>query len=115
MTVRRTFRQFQKGLDLTVLLSVTSMAGAEGKFLVGRLAAEPAHLLLVFDESAAFHRDIALRHRLRPAGGGWMRFDPKRRRILVSGSSRAYGREPDRDLVLRALSRVFPDFTCSAE
>jgi hypothetical protein len=115
LIVRRTFRQFEKGSDLTVLLSLASVDAAEGKYLLGRLAAEPAHLLVAFDESAAFHHDIALRHRLRPAGGGWMKFDRKKRRIHLSGRSQAYGREPDRGLVLRALSRLFPDFTCTAE
>ncbi len=96
-------RRYDPGFDgesgLTIWLVLRSMRPAQGKYLVGRPAADPRSLLFVFDESAAFHRDIVIRYQMLPDGGGWLVFQPKERRLHLFGRSQEFGREPDRDLV----------------
>ena len=115
MIIRKTLKEFDKGRDVTLLFSCSDAREAAGKYVVGLRAGEEAHLVIVFDESASFHRDIALRHRLRPRGGGWLELSARKKRIHLSGRSAVYGREPDRSLTARVLSIAFPEFTCGGE
>ena len=115
MRIRKTLKGFDKGLDVSLLFHSVSKGDVCGKYLAGFHPSEARHLLIVFDESASFHKDIALRHNLRPRGGGWLDLDESRKRIRLSGRSLAYGREPDRDLTRRVLLMAFPDFSCSID
>ena len=72
------------------------------------MAVKPDERLLHIDIhqmiSAEHGKDI--RHMNR--GGGWPELREKRSRIVVSRSSRDYGREPDRDETLNMIRRAFP-------
>ncbi len=83
----------------------------KGKFLVGRSLFD-ARLTLVFDDSAEFHKDIALGYNLRPLGGGWCEIDHDARRARLSGSSQAFGQEPDRSLSLGWIAACLPGYRC---
>lgn len=115
MRIRKTLKGFHQGSDVTLLFSCVSLRETRGKYLVGFHGTEKDHLFIVFDESASFHKDIALRYRLRARGGGWLELNASKRRIRLSGRSLAYGREPDRDLTRRALAIAFPEFSCTYE
>lgn len=115
MRIRKTLKGFHQGRDVTLLFCCGSRDATRGKYLVGFHGAENDHLVIVFDESASFHKDIALRYRLRARGGGWLELSSSKRRIRLSGRSLAYGREPDRDLIRRVLSIAFPEFSCTYE
>ncbi len=115
MQIHRTLKGFDQGRDVTLVFSWSSPKKVQGKYLVGFLGSESNQVMVVFDESAVFHRDIALRHRLRPRGGGWLEITFPRKRIRLSGRSQAYGRDPDRDLTRRLLAIAFPGFSCTCE
>ena len=115
MRIRKTLKGFDKGRDVSLLFCCASSKKIRGKYLVGLPGTENEHLVIVFDESASFHRDIALRYRLRPRGGGWLEMDTSRKRMSLSGRSLAYGREPNRELTRRVLSMAFPDFSFDSE
>ena len=115
MRIRKTLADFDNGRTVSLLFSCADMGKASGKYLVGLDASDSGHLVVVFDESAAFHRDIASRYRLRPRGGGWLDLDSSKKRIRLSSCSQAYGREPDRDLTRRLLSVAFPEFSCAVD
>ena len=115
MRIRKTLKGFHQGRDVTLLFCCGSQDKTRGKYLVGFHGTEKDHLVIVFDESASFHKDIALRYRLRARGGGWLELNSSKRRIRLWGRSLAYGREPDRDLTRRVLSIAFPDFSCTCE
>jgi hypothetical protein len=115
MRIRRTFRGFDQDRDVSLIFSSPGSTVVRGKYLVGFHNVESGHLIVVFDPSASFHRDIALEHRLRPRGGGWLEMDTRRKKVTLYGRSQAYGREPDRELVRSIFMRAFPDFTCTCE
>lgn len=115
MRIRRTLKRFDQGRDVSLVFASLSGKKIQGKFLVGLHASEVDHLMVVFDDSAHFHRDIALRYRLRARGGGWLELNATRKQIQLSGRSQAYGREPDRELTRRVLLTAFPDFSCTCE
>ena len=115
MRIRKTLKGFHQGRDVTLLFWCASLRETRGKYLVGFHGTEKDHLFIVFDESASFHKDIALRHRLRARGGGWLELNSSKKRIRLSGRSLAYGREPDRDLTRRVLAIAFPEFSCTYE
>lgn len=115
MRIRKTLKGFDKGRDVTLLFLCASLAATRGKYLVGFHNTEKDHLVIAFDESASFHKDIALRFQLRPRGGGWLELSASKKRVRISGRSLAYGREPDRDLTRRVLSMAFPDYSCTYE
>lgn len=115
MRLRRTFSSLDGDGPVTVIFHAGSTKSARGKFLVGVEQLDLRHTVIVFDDSASFHKDMALAHRLRPRGGGRLEADFKKKRILLSGRSQAYGRETNRELTRRALAALFPDFTCVAE
>jgi hypothetical protein len=54
-----------------VILKAADAPRVAGKFLLGRPVLDAARLVLAFDDQAAFHKDIAAAHGLRPLGGGW--------------------------------------------
>ncbi|MBI4875202.1 MAG: hypothetical protein HY822_11275 [Acidobacteria bacterium] len=115
MRIRKTWKAFDKGRDVSLVFACASGKKTQGKFVVGVHPSEAEHLMIVFDDSAGFHRDLALRYRLRARGGGWLEWNATRKCIRLSGRSQAYGREPDRELTRRVLQTAFPDFSCTCE
>lgn len=95
---------------LLVLVCCSEEPRVEGKFLVGRVKEDERQLAVAFDDSAAFHKDIAENYGMRPLGGGWCEIRHDTREVLLSGRSAQFGREPDRSLVLTALLRAFPGY-----
>ena len=115
MRIRKTLRGFDQGRDVSLIFSSSGEKLVRGKYLVGFHSVEKDHLVIVFDQSASFHRDMALQHRLRPRGGGWLEMNTRSKQVRLYSRSHAYGREANRELVLAVLSRAFPDFSCTCE
>jgi len=94
--------------DITVIIRTSGNGRAEGKFVFGL----GPHPVVVFDDTAAFHRDLGARYKVRPLGGGWIVMDAKKKTVQVSGRSTQYGRERERDLTVEALSLALPEYRC---
>ncbi len=86
-----------------------------GKFILGRDREDLRQLVAVFDDGAAFHKDLADTYGLRPLGGGWCELDHGRRQVVLSGRSTQFGREPDRELVLALFRAAFEGYNCWQE
>ncbi len=86
-----------------------------GKYLAGRLRDDASQPAVVFDDSAAFHKDLAETYGLRPLGGGWCEIHHDARQIVLSNHSAQFGREPDRALAVALFQRAFPAYTCWPE
>lgn len=112
MNLRVTVLAGEPPREVEVILRSRNGGPAEGKYVLGRTADEERRLVVAFDDSAAFHRDIGVKYGIRPIGGGWMVLDQKGKRAQVSGRSTQYGRELDRDLVVEALSAALVGFNC---
>ena len=98
--------------EIEVLLKAADGMKAAGKFLLGRPLLDAGRLALVFDDEAGFHKDIAVKHQLRPLGGGWCVIDHAERTVRVSSTSQAFGREPDRERTLRCFRECLPGYRC---
>lgn len=114
MLLRQTLRPADAGPDILFILRCADSPRAAGKFIIGR-SREDARLIAVFDDTAAFHRDLAETYGVRPLGGGWCEIDHPRRQVALSGHSTQYGREPDRDLTLALFRHAFPGYNCWRE
>lgn len=102
---------FWNGVDVEVAMRYRN-SRACGKYIVAR---NNDRLIIAFDESAEFHFDlVADLGAVDPLGGGWLVLDEPAGRLELSGSSESYGREPDREMTLRALRTVYPALHCSA-
>ncbi len=99
---------------ISVILRAADEPRVAGKFLLGRPILDSSRLMLVFDDQAGFHKDIALAHGLRPLGGGWCEIVHPERRVRLSGGSQAFGREPDRERTLRCFRECLPGYDCEA-
>ena len=115
MRIRKTLRGFDQGRDVSLIFLSSGEKLVRGKYLVGLHSVEKDHLVIVFDQSASFHRDIALQHRLRPRGGGWLEMNTRSKQVKLYSRSQAYGREANRELVRAVFSRAFPDFSFTCE
>jgi hypothetical protein len=71
--------------------------------------------ILVFDDSAPFHKDIAAAYGVQVSGGGWMTIDHPGRTVQVSGHSTQFGREADRGLTLDLLQQALPGYRVWAD
>lgn len=100
------------GVRVEVVLRGGDGPKVAGKYLVGRPLTEPTGLVLAFDDAAEFHKDLAHDHGLRPLGGGWCEIDHGARRVRLSGSSQAFGREPDREQALAWLRACLEGYRC---
>jgi hypothetical protein len=109
-----TVNRVLKGPDgpVEVILKAADAPRVAGKFLLGRPVLDAARLVLTFDDAAAFHKDIALAHGLRPLGGGWCEIVHPARTVRLSGGSQAFGREPDRELTLRCFRECLAGYDC---
>jgi len=107
--VRSVLEGLLRGKTFVVVLR-HDRSPAEGKFLVGSSLFSDDTIALVFDNRAASHRELAGRYNLHPWGGGWLSLDDEQRRVRITGVSQDYGKEPDRDLTVRALKLAFPDY-----
>ncbi len=87
----------------------------KAKYLVGRHRTHPELLVVVFDDSAEWHKQIASKFGIAPSGGGWLEADHVEKRIRLSGQSHAYGRELSRALSAAAFKALFPDYEVSLE
>jgi hypothetical protein len=112
MLIRRTLRPVDGRPEAVLIVQCADGPRACGKFIVGRDREDPRHLVAVFDDGAAFHRDLAETYGLRPLGGGWCELDHVRRQVVLSGHSAQFGREPDRELVLALFGEVFAGYHC---
>ena len=110
MLIRRRLSQAEG--EIEVVLQSADGVKARGKFLVGRTRLDGDLIALVFDDEAGFHKDIAIKHGLRPLGGGWCEIDHRARTVRVSSSSQAFGREPDRERTLRCFRECLPGYGC---
>lgn len=99
---------------IEVILKAADAPRVAGKFLLGRPIPDGARLVLVFDDQAGFHKDIAVAHGLRPLGGGWCEIVHGERTVRLSGGSQAFGREPDRERTLRCFRECLPGYDCHA-
>ncbi len=99
-----------------VRVVIVGEAGARvwGKFVFGRLMSDPGKRAFVFDDSAAFHKDIGLAYGIEVAGGGWIEFDQTNRTAKVGGRSTQFGRERDRGLTVDLLDEALPDYRVDA-
>ena len=100
--------------EIEILLKSAGGEKSAGKYLVGRPLLDGARTMLVFDDVAGFHKDIAVAHGLRPLGGGWCEIDHGARTVRVSSASQAFGREPDRERTLRCFGECLPGYQCEA-
>lgn len=113
MQIHKTLTGFDQGRDVGLIFTWSSPRRIRGKYVVGFDARRANLVMIVFDESASFHRDIVLRHRLHPRGGGWLEICIPGKQLQLSGRSQAYGADPDRDLTRRVLAVAFPGFSCA--
>ena len=102
------------GGPVRVLLTGSGDDRVWGKFVFGRVKTDPGKRVLVFDDDAAFHKDIATTYDLEVSGGGWIEFDQTKRTALVGGKSTHFGREPDRDLTVDLLDEALPGYRVEA-
>lgn len=109
MEIRK--RLVDGGGTVEIVLKACDERRVKGKFLLGR-AIPDSSLTLVFDDSAEFHKDIALAFHLRPLGGGWCEIDHGARTVCLSSSSQAFGREPDRARSLLWFAECLPGYAC---
>jgi len=70
--------------------------------------------VLIFDDSASFHKDIGLAYGIEVTGGGWVEFDQTNRTARVGGRSTQFGRESDRGLTVDLLDEALPDYRVEA-
>lgn len=98
------------GGRVKVVLSLGDGERIWGKFVFGRMRSDPARRILVFDSTAAFHKDIAAAYGVQVSGGGWLEIDHRGRSVVVGGRSTQFGREPDRGLTVELLGEVLPDY-----
>lgn len=112
MTLRLSIRLPNQPRQLILILSCADTPRVAGKFILGRARDDARQLAAAFDDSGAFHRDIAEKYGLRPLGGGWCELDHERRNVTLSGRSTQFGREPDRGLVVALFQQAFPSYTC---
>jgi hypothetical protein len=99
------------GGPVRVILAGRHGDRVSGKFVFGRLKAEDGLRVLVFDDSAEFHKDIAAAYGVEVSGGGWIEIDRKSRTVQVGGKSTQYGRELDRGLTVLLLERALEGFS----
>ena len=92
--------------------SVVIERGGRLKYLVGLDSGD--RLVVAFDDLVNLHDDLAKLHNLRPIGGGWLEIDLAQKRLRLSGRSKAYAKEPDRQLTAGMLRRALSEFICSA-
>lgn len=97
-----------------VVLKAADAPRVAGKFLLGRPILDGSRLMLVFDDKAGFHKDLAVAYGLRPLGGGWCEIVHETRTVRLSGGSQAFGREPDRERTLRCFRDCLPGYDCQA-
>ena len=111
MRIRKTLKGFHQGSDVTLLFSCGSLRETRGKYLVGFHGTEKDHLFIVFDESASFHKDIALRYRLRARGGGWLELNSSKKTDPALGPQPGLrpraGPRPDAPCARNCISRIF--------
>lgn len=93
-----------------VVLSGADTGQIWGKYVFGRLKSRPEVRVLVFDDRAEFHKDIAIGQGIEVSGGGWIEFDQTNRCARVGGRSTQFGREPDRGFTVDLLERALPDY-----
>ena len=115
MLLRQTLRPADSGPEMVFIVRCGDGPRACGKFIVGRERQAPHQLVAVFDDTAAFHKDIGDTYGVRPLGGGWCEVDRRRREVQLSGRSTQFGREPDRELVLALFRQVFEGYNCWQE
>jgi hypothetical protein len=102
------------GGPVRVVIRAGKGARVWGKFVFGRLKSDPAMRALAFDDSAAFHKDVALAHGVQVDGGGWVEFDQTNHRARVGGRSTQFGRERDRGLTVDLLAGALPGYRIEA-
>lgn len=102
------------GGQVKVVIRAGKGARVWGKFVFGRLKSDPEKRALVFDDSAEFHKDIALAHGVQVDGGGWVEFDQTNRVARVGGRSTQFGRERDRGLTVNLLDEALPGYRVEA-
>lgn len=102
------------GGPVRVVIRAGKGARVWGKFVFGRLKSDSGVRALVFDDSAEFHKDVALVHGVEVDGGGWVEFDQTNRTARVGGRSTQFGRERDRGLTVDLLAGALPDYRVEA-
>lgn len=115
MLIRQTLRPVDGQPEAVLIVRCADTPRACGKFILGRDPEDPRQLVAVFDDGAAFHKDLAETYGLRPLGGGWCELDHARRQVVLSDRSTQFGREPDRELVLALFREVFAGYNCWQE
>ncbi|GEM_PF-5997113 len=115
MLLRKRLQPAESREEVTFVVSCAETPCAVGKYLVGRSTADTPSLMAVFDDSAGFHRDIALRYGLRPIGGGWCELNHAKKQVRLSSRSTQFGREPNRELVVALFEDAFPGYFCWGE
>lgn len=115
LRIQKNWRSFYNGQDLSVYISCRQKPVSEGKFLVGVPQHSRNSIVIIFDDTAEFHADIAEKYEIRPRGGGWLIIDQGKRAVHITGTSEAFGRELDRRLTYRAIGAAFPGFSCTVD
>ena len=63
---------------------------------------------MLFDNTLGEHKDIALKYKIIPEGGGRIEFDDKNKKIKISGESTSFGKE-NREETIEILKSSFPE------
>lgn len=95
-----------------VILHAKDQKRVEGKFVAG-VGEQSGEWMLVFDDSAVWHRDIAANYGVKPSGGGWMVIDHTAKTVRLEGRSTQFGREPSRARSLELMRAALPDYECA--
>jgi hypothetical protein len=115
MQLRKTVRPADSEFEFEVVIHCAANPRAQGKYIVGRAPASPDRVSVVFDDTAAFHKDLGEKYGVRPQGGGWCVLDRTARTLTLSSRSTQYGREPNRQATLAAFRAALPDYDCDEE
>lgn len=110
MLIRKVLAEGEPAVAAVVIVRAAEGVRAAGKFIAGREAGGRGGLVLVFDDTAQFHKDLAVMYGLKAEGGGWMEIDFGRRTAVVSSRSTQYGREPDRVLTVALFESALDGF-----
>jgi len=115
MLLRKRIQPADAREEAALIVNCADTPCAAGKYILGISLLDSPSLVLAFDDSAQFHRDIAHRYGLRPLGGGWCELDHAKKQIRLSSRSTQFGREPNRELVLALFHDAFPGYLCWGE
>lgn len=115
MQLRQTVKSADLEFELEIIIQCAGRPRVQGKYVVASAAESPHRLYVIFDDTAAFHKDIGLKYGVRPLGGGWCVLDTSARTLTLSSRSTQYGRERNRQATLAAFQAVLPGYRCEEE